>query len=129
MRPYLVERLVGPDLTTGLYSAAPKELRRSCSASEAAQLREMMVSVVENGTGKKAQINGYVVGGKTGTGTADEEANAGSDGWFIGFAMKDGRAVAAVAVILDDAGKGGSGEAARIAGLVMHGVIKDKGGN
>ncbi|GAB4056540.1 peptidoglycan D,D-transpeptidase FtsI family protein [Catellatospora paridis] len=128
MRPYLVERLVGPDLTTGLYAAAPKELRRSCSASEAAQLREMMVSVVENGTGKKAQINGYVVGGKTGTGTADEEANAGSDGWFIGFAMKDGRPVAAVAVILDDAGKGGSGEAARIAGLVMQGVIKDKGG-
>ncbi|GAA1366407.1 MULTISPECIES: peptidoglycan D,D-transpeptidase FtsI family protein [Catellatospora] len=128
MRPYLVERLVGPDLTTGLYAAAPKELRRSCTASEAAQLREMMVSVVENGTGKKAQINGYVVGGKTGTGTADEEANAGSDGWFIGFAMKDGRPVAAVAVILDDAGKGGSGEAARIAGLVMQGVIKDKGG-
>jgi peptidoglycan glycosyltransferase len=128
MRPYLVERLVAPDLTTGLYSAAPKQLRTTCSSGVAAQLREMMVSVVENGTGRKAQIDGYVVGGKTGTGTADEEANTGSDGWFIGFAMKDGRPIAAVAVILDDAGRGGSGEAARIAGLVMQGVIKDKGG-
>ncbi|GAA1609226.1 peptidoglycan D,D-transpeptidase FtsI family protein [Catellatospora bangladeshensis] len=129
MRPYLVERLVGPDLTTNLYAAAPKQLRTTCSNSSiAAQLREMMVSVVENGTGRKAQIDGYVVGGKTGTGTADEETNTGSDGWFIGFAMKDGKPLAAVAVILDDAGKGGSGEAARIAGLVMHGVIKDKGG-
>lgn len=128
MRPYLVDRLVAPDLTTGLYTAAPKELRKTCTSGQAEQLREMMFSVVQNGTGRKAQIDGYQVGGKTGTGTADEETNTGSDGWFIGFAMKDGRPVAAVAVILDDAGRGGSGEAARIAGLVMQGVIIDKGG-
>ncbi|GHJ46605.1 penicillin-binding protein A [Catellatospora sp. TT07R-123] len=126
MRPYLVDQLVAPDLTSKLYVASPKELRRTCTATVAGQLREMMVSVVENGTGKKAQIDGYQVGGKTGTAENDEDAK--SHGWFIGFAMKDGRPVVAVAVFLENAGKGGSGEAARIAGQVMRGVIADKGG-
>jgi peptidoglycan glycosyltransferase len=42
--------------------------------------------------------------------------------------MKDGRPVVAVAVFLEEAGKGGSAEAARIAGRVMQGVIADRGG-
>ena len=49
-------------------------------------------------------------------------------GWFIGFAMKDDKPIVAVAVLLANAGSGGSGEAARIGGLVMKAVITDRGG-
>jgi penicillin-binding protein A len=126
MRPYVVDQWIGPDLTSKHYVAEPKQLRRSCSPEVAAQLQQMMTSVVEKGTGKNARIDGYQVGGKTGTADSAEEAKA--HGWFIGFAMKDGRPVVAVAVFLEEAGKGGSAEAARIAGRVMQGVIADKGG-
>lgn len=125
MRPYLVEQQLGSD-TTSFYVADPKPLQRSCSQAAAAQLQQMMVSVVENGTGRNARISGVTVGGKTGTAEGGEGEKA--HGWFVGFALKDGQPVAAVAVFLENAGRGGSAEAARIAGQVMRGVIADKAG-
>jgi penicillin-binding protein A len=126
MRPYLVDQLLGPDLTTNYYRAVPQKLRTSCSPSVAANLQAMMVSVVENGTARRAQIDGYRVGGKTGT--AQNAENAKDHGWFIGFAMKDDKPIVAVAVLLANAGSGGSAEAARIGGVVMKAVITDRGG-
>ena len=126
MRPYLVQELVGADLSTGFYSARAEELQRSCQKSTAIGLQQMMISVVENGTGSKARIDGYQVGGKTGTAETGEGEN--THGWFVGFALKDNRPVAAVAVFLENAGKGGSAEAARIAGQVTRGVIADRAG-
>lgn len=123
MRPYLIDTLQGPDLAP-VDQAHPRELARPVSAQVAADLREMMVSVVENGTGKNARISGFVVGGKTGTA---QNGNQPDHGWFIGFAIKDGRPVVAVAVLLQNAGPGGSGEAARIAGQVMRAAIEAKG--
>jgi peptidoglycan glycosyltransferase len=126
MRPYLIDQLLGPDLTTNYYKASPQQLRTSCSRGVAENLQAMMVSVVENGTGKKAQIDGYRVGGKTGT--AQNASDAKDHGWFIGFAMKNGQPVVAIAVLLANAGAGGSSEAARIGGQVMRAVIADRGG-
>ncbi|BCJ65413.1 hypothetical protein Prubr_24340 [Polymorphospora rubra] len=85
-----------------------------------------MVSVVENGSGRNARINGYTVGGKTGTAQAGE--NDDDHGWFIGYVMKDGQPISAVAVVLENAGSGGSGEAARITAQIMRAVIADAGG-
>ena len=67
MRPYLVQQLKAADLTTVHYTAQPKELRRSVSGEQARDLQTMMISVVENGSGKNARITGFQVGGKTGT--------------------------------------------------------------
>jgi peptidoglycan glycosyltransferase len=123
MRPYLVQRLLGPDRRP-IETASPEQLRRPVSSQVAGDLREMMVSVVENGTGTRARISGYTVGGKTGTAQAGE--NEPDHGWFIGFVMnKDGQPLSAVAVLLESAGSGGSAEAARIAGRVMRAVIED----
>ncbi len=41
--------------------------RRVVSPETAKQVREMLVEVVNNGTGKQGQVEGYSVGGKTGT--------------------------------------------------------------
>ncbi|HEX2772327.1 MAG TPA: penicillin-binding transpeptidase domain-containing protein [Micromonosporaceae bacterium] len=127
MRPYLVNKLLGPDRTTTYYTADPRELRQAISPQVAADLQSMMRSVVENGTGGRAQIDGYTVGGKTGTAQVGEGEP--DHGWFIGFVMKDGQPISAVAVLLESAGKGGSGEAARITGKIMQAVIRDRGGN
>lgn len=126
MRPYLVQQLIGPDRTTNYYTADPKQLRQPVTPQVAADLRDMMVSVVENGTGKRAQISGYTVGGKTGT--AENAPGVPAHGWFIGFLMKDGQPISAICVLLERAGDAGSGEAARIAGEVFQEIIKDRGG-
>jgi peptidoglycan glycosyltransferase len=118
MRPYLVQKLLSPDRRT-IYTASPKTLRTPISSSVATDMQDMMVSVVENGTGKKAQIDGFKVGGKTGT--AQNAVGADPHGWFIGFAFNDkGEAVSAVCVMLENVPGGhASAEAARIAGLIM----------
>jgi peptidoglycan glycosyltransferase len=126
MRPYLVAQLQDAQLRP-VYRAEPEELRRPVPPEVAAPLRDMMVGVVTGGTGGNAQIPGYVVGGKTGTaetGGGDEVDH----GWFIGFALTgEGEPVSAVAVLLENAGPGGSAEAARIAGQVMRAVIAEQG--
>jgi len=65
---------VAPRLVSGTVehdgSIAPVEpaaRRRVIASFTAAQMRAMLVGVVEDGTGSRAQIPGYVVGGKTGT--------------------------------------------------------------
>ncbi|WP_433530791.1 peptidoglycan D,D-transpeptidase FtsI family protein [Micromonospora sp. CA-263727] len=127
MRPYLVRQLLAPDRTTVYDTAKPRELRRPVSSQVAADLREMMISAVENGTGRNARINGYTVGGKTGT--AQSAPDRPDHGWFIGFALdSDGNPVSAVCVVLEEAGSGGSAEAARIAGQIMRAAIADPGG-
>jgi peptidoglycan glycosyltransferase len=124
MKPYVVQRQLAPDLTVA-HETDTKELGRPMSGQVAADLQTMMISVVTSGTGKKAQIPGFQVGGKTGT--AQNATGKQDHGWFIGFAMKDGKPICAVAVFLDEAGKGGSGEAARISGEIMKSIIAEKG--
>jgi peptidoglycan glycosyltransferase len=85
----------------------------------------MMVSVVENGTAKTAQIPGVEVAGKTGT--AQSAPDRPPYAWFVSFAPADTPAVA-VAVLVQDAGVArdeisGSGLAAPIAKAVMEAVI------
>ncbi len=118
MRPYLVQKLLSPDRRP-IYNAVPQTLLTPVNSQVAGDLREMMVGVVENGTGRRAQISGFEVGGKTGT--AENAAGADPHGWFIGFAFNEkGEAVSAVCVMLENVPGGkASAEAARISGLIM----------
>jgi peptidoglycan glycosyltransferase len=118
MRPYLVQQLLSSERRP-IYTATGQVLRTPIDNEVAGDLREMMISVVENGTGTRAKINGFEVGGKTGT--AENAANKPPHGWFIGFAFNDkGEAVSAVCVMLENVPGGhASAEAARISGLIM----------
>lgn len=106
MTPHLVSRVRGADLNV-ISTMSPRPLSTAMSISNARALQDMMVSVVENGTGRRAQIPGMRVGGKTGTALT---AGAGSEGrapyvWFVAFAEEPKVAVAA---FVQDAGVDGS---------------------
>jgi peptidoglycan glycosyltransferase len=66
----------------------------------AKDLQQMMLQVVNEGTGHNAQIPGVEVAGKTGTAQSDPKRKPFA--WFTSFAPVDNPTVA-VAVIVEDA--------------------------
>ena len=67
MRPYILKQVATPDGQV-LLSGEPETVRRPLTERTARQMRTMLTAVTgPEGTAKKANIPGYVVGGKTGT--------------------------------------------------------------
>lgn len=64
IKPYLVEKIIYGEKTV---ENKPEISERIISEKTSAQLKAMLLSVVENGFGKRAKISGYYVAGKTGT--------------------------------------------------------------
>jgi peptidoglycan glycosyltransferase len=126
MRPYVVVEVRGPDLSV-LDKTSPEAFRSNAvSSSVARDLTQMMIEVVDQGTGTTAQIPGMKVAGKTGTAQSSPERPPYA--WFVSFAPADDPQVA-VAVLVEDAGVerdaiSGSGLAAPIAKRVMEAVIR-----
>lgn len=117
MKPYLVKDVVTSKGQL-VKDIQPESLGQIISADTANTMKDFMKSVVEEGTGVNAAIEGIEVGGKTGT--ADHQVggkDAPPHSWFIGFAPYNDPQVA-VAVIVEDGGQGGKA-AARIASEVM----------
>jgi peptidoglycan glycosyltransferase len=129
MTPYLVSDVEAPDLTV-LDRTQPEQLSTPVSPQVSAQLTQMMRSVVQNGTGRSAQIPGIDVAGKTGT--AENVPGQPPHAWFIGFAHAGGKQVA-VSVIIEHGGNSGSETtgglaAAPVAKDVMQAVLQGGGG-
>jgi peptidoglycan glycosyltransferase len=125
MTPYLVNQVRSADLDVISPAPTPQELSQAVSARTAQILTEMMVSVVDHGSGARAQIPGVAVAGKTGT--AQHDPKKAPHAWFISFAPANDPQVA-VAVIVEDGGVnhsevGGGRVAAPIAKAVMESVI------
>jgi cell division protein FtsI/penicillin-binding protein 2 len=65
VKPYLVEKIIENDKIIEIKPVI--EESEIISPKTASQLTAMMVSVVENGFGKRAKVPGYYIAGKTGT--------------------------------------------------------------
>lgn len=119
MQPYVVNSI---ETASGniLKTTPSKILFKMTDEKISAKLTEMMVQVVSEGTGTRAQISGIDVAGKTGT--AQNEKSIEGEGfdhaWFVGFAPAEDPQIA-VAVLLEYQGEGGGRAAAPIAGKVM----------
>ena len=101
MEPRLVEKVVDPDGRT-VDEPLPKEAERVMSEESAAKVATMMKSVVREGSGTAAALQGVELAGKTGTAEIDI-ARGINDLWFIGFTGE-----VAVAVIIErEQGQGG----------------------
>jgi stage V sporulation protein D (sporulation-specific penicillin-binding protein) len=66
MWPHVGQALIAPDGKV-VQQIAPRVLGHPISPATAATIRRLMMGVVAEGTGKRAQIPGYDVAGKTGT--------------------------------------------------------------
>lgn len=91
--PYIADSWIDPKTNKKIETFEPKLKRRIISSETSKTIRETLESVVAKGTGRPAFIDGYRVGGKTGT-----AQKVGPDGTylannhivsFIGFAPAD----------------------------------------
>jgi len=103
--PRIVAGTVPPQGALQTVAFHPVEGRRVVSTYTAAEMRSMMQKVVLEGTARRAALDGYTVGGKTGTGQEiDPKTGAYSktkyNATFAGFAPLNNPQVV-VAVILD----------------------------
>lgn len=92
MKPQIIDRMIYQD--GSVEEMEPKQARQVIKKETADQIGKMLRSVVVNGHGKKADVPGYLVGGKTGTAQVPKKEGGGYDdaltiGSFAGFAPID----------------------------------------
>lgn len=114
MDPYVVDHVLSPEgVTTS--TTSPRSLGQVISANTAEQVKEAMLGVVTHGTGRRAQVAGTQVAGKTGTA---EVENGNINSFFIGFAPYDSPTLA-ISVCVEGQGEDVEGFAAALAGEVL----------
>jgi peptidoglycan glycosyltransferase len=85
MTPHFVTKVVAPDGQI-VSTVAPHVYSHVVKAPVAREMWTMMQSVVEEGTGTKANLEGLNAAGKTGTASIGATGSNIDDAWFIGFA-------------------------------------------
>jgi peptidoglycan glycosyltransferase len=121
MQPRLVTEARDP---TGQVIAefAPQEFSQPLSAANAAALTQMMVGVVESGTGTAAQIPGVTVAGKTGTAQHGEGADP--HAWFVSFAPAEAPEVAVAVIVLDGGSLSSEATGGQLAAPIARAVLE-----
>ena len=121
MNPYVVSQILAPDGTV-LKTTRGRSLGQAVSSGTAAQVKQAMLDVVQNGTGSAAAIAGVKVAGKTGTA---ETNNPNANSTFVGFAPYDTPTVA-IAVVIEQNAKGEE-TAAAVGGQVLRAALATQG--
>ena len=124
VNPRIVKSII--DSKTGEVSEiAVEEGEQVISKENARKVLDMMQSVVDEGTGKKAQVAGYNVGGKTGT--SEDGVDTGKRiASFVGVADIKDPEVVIVVILYNPTGEGGhqgGGIAAPVAGEILSEVL------
>ena len=124
VNPRIVKSII--DSKTGEVSEiAVEEGEQVISKENARKVLDMMQSVVDEGTGKKAQVAGYNVGGKTGT--SEDGVDTGKRiASFVGVADIKAPEVVIVVILYNPTGEGGhqgGGIAAPVAGEILSEVL------
>lgn len=108
MQPYLVSKILGPDLKA-IDDTEPDEINTAMSSANAAALRDMMIQSEAN-TGGEGRLANVQVASKTGTaevgGTRDQTEPP--HAWYIAFAPAQKPEIA-IAVIVENGGDRGLG--------------------
>ncbi len=104
MQPYLLKEVLTHDGEV-LQRTQPKVISRPISEQTSMVMRDLLEQVVSIGGAKNAAIEGYRIGGKTGTAQVYKEGRIVKDvhiGSFLGFAPADDPKIALL-VIVDEA--------------------------
>lgn len=118
VKPHLVKQIIKKDEVENIEK---EEGERVISEENAKNILSMMESVVKEGTGKKAQVEGYSIGGKTGT--SEDGVNTGKYiASFIGIAPIENPQLVVLAILYNPKGEGGhsgGGLGAPLAGSIF----------
>lgn len=121
MRPYLVADSRDSDLRI-LNVARPTVFSTPMDPQTAGELRDMMVAVVNGGTGTAARIPGVSVAGKTGT--AQSGTGAAPHAWFLGFAPAANPTVVVVVMVENGGNAGSEATGGAVAAPIAKAVIE-----
>lgn len=103
MTPYMIDHVENANKTV-IKSYEPASLGQVISEEEAYTLKELMIAVVEEGTGTRLSGRSYKVAGKTGS--AEYNSSSDSHAWFTGFTYDTSNPLQ-ITVIMEDGGSGG----------------------
>ena len=127
--PHLLKSIVSSDGST-VEEYQPVLKQRVISEKASRMLTEMLEGVVSDGSGKKAYIEGYKVGGKTGTAQKYEDGHIAAGKYvssFVGFFPSDNPQYLALVIVDEPQGAYyGSTVAAPVAHEVFSDIIKIK---
>ncbi|MGE4214025.1 MAG: peptidoglycan D,D-transpeptidase FtsI family protein [Anaerotignaceae bacterium] len=98
MRPYIVSQVVDKNGNV-VKETKPEVIRKVISQETSDIVRKDLITTVEIGTGKKAKIEGYTIGGKTGTAQQGIRADSKYTVSFIGFLPADNPQYIAITLI------------------------------
>lgn len=118
MKPYIIKEIRNINGKV-IYQGVPSEAKRCLSPLTAKKITELMVKAVDEGIGKKAQVKGINIAGKTGTSGGGKK---GLNAWFISFAPAENPQYA-LAFLGESEGKGMS-VAAPVVGDVYKSLLK-----
>ncbi len=128
LRPYVVRAILEPGGGV-IKKNNPHLVRTIISDSNSSMLREFLKGVVAGGTGERAGVSGYFVGGKTGTAQIPLSGARGyAEGTYIasfmGFAPVDSPRIAGIVIIKETTGAYWGGEiAAPVFGRIIKRVL------
>ena len=123
LQPRLVKSMTNTD-TGEVMNIETTEVRQVISAETSSKVRSMMKSVVTDGTGKNAKVEGYSVGGKSGT--SEPTASNLSDGYVASFAAISPVENTQVVILLTlYAPKGDSHQGGQVAGPVVSKILSE----
>lgn len=126
MAPHIVKS-IRDDQGKVILSTAPQPIGQAISASTAADMLKVMESVVTEGSGKKAYVPGYRIGGKTGTANKIIDGKYSSSLVYSSFA-----AVApidnprlALLIVVDEPKANGIHFGSLVAAPIAHEILRD----
>ena len=121
VRPHLVKQILDADGNV-ISETNTETIRQVISAETSAIIRSGMEAVVETGTGTGVNLEGYRIGGKTGTAEKGDYSEGKYIVSFTGFAPIDDPEVG-ILIILDEAKSGVSSPAQSVAAEVLSQVL------
>ena len=125
-KPYIVKSIVEPNTNEIIKENHPQKVRQVISADSSAQVRNALETVVAYGTGRNAYIDGYRVGGKTGTAQKVKDGIYMSGNYivsFIGFLPADNPQV--VVYVAIDNPKGVTQYGGTVAAPIAKNILTD----
>ena len=125
-KPYIVKSIVEPNTNEIIKENHPQKVRQVISDDSSVQVRNALETVVAYGTGRNAYIDGYRVGGKTGTAQKVKNGVYMSGNYivsFIGFLPADNPQV--VVYVAIDNPKGVTQYGGTVAAPIAKSILTD----